>query len=106
MGDDIYDLWLPVSFIHFKEDKDYRMPKDMMEMVVLPDRQFASFTSLQEVLPVMLGGHDSVETWAYLVGECKFGRFAMKLTWRVHDLMIETTEKWLDFMGFVLHFFK
>ena len=77
-----------------------------MEMVVLPDRQFASFASMQEVLPVMMGGHDSVETWGYLVGDCKFGKYSMKLTWRVHDLVIETTDKWLDFVGFVFHFFK
>lgn len=68
VGDAIFDLWLPVSFIRFKEDKDYRLSSDTMEMTVLPDRQFANFSSMQEVVPVMFGGHDSVETWAYLVG--------------------------------------
>ena len=47
IGDVTYDLWLPVSFIVFKEVKDYRLSEDTMEMTVLPDRQFSSFTTLQ-----------------------------------------------------------
>lgn len=68
IGEAIYDLWLPVSFIRFKETQDHRLPSDTMEMTVLPDRQFSSFNILQQILPAMFGGTDSVETWAYLYG--------------------------------------
>lgn len=64
------------------------MPNDTMEMTVLPDRQFASFNSLQEILPAMFGGTDSTETWAYLFGESKFGNYPVKLTWKMRDLII------------------
>ena len=47
VGDVSYDLWLPVNFIKFKETKDYRLSADTLEMTVLPDRQFASFSSIK-----------------------------------------------------------
>lgn len=91
IGETTYDLWLPVSFIRFKEAQNHRLPSDTMEMTVLPDRQFSSFNTLQQIIPAMFGGTDSVETWAYLYGESKFGNYAVKLTWRMRDLIIETT---------------
>ena len=42
----IYDLWLPINFIRFKHAANYRMPKDTLEMTVLPDRQFSSFSEV------------------------------------------------------------
>jgi hypothetical protein len=75
-------------------------------MTVVPDRQFSTFNNIQSLVPIMFGGNDGLETWAYLHGESKFGSHTIKLTWRPREVIIETTEKWIDFIGFVIHFFK
>ena len=59
VGDALYDLWLPVNFIKFKESNNHRLSGDTMEMTVLPDRQFSSFSNTQQILPVMFGGRDT-----------------------------------------------
>jgi hypothetical protein len=41
-----YDCWLPASFIRFKQTDRYRLQNDEEEMTVLPDRQFANFSSM------------------------------------------------------------
>ena len=58
IGSQIFDLWLPINFIRFKNFNNYRLPNDTMEMTVLPDRQFSSFTILQQIVPIMYGGSD------------------------------------------------
>jgi hypothetical protein len=68
IGEAIYDLWLPANFICFKKTNDHRLGSDSVEMTVLPDRQFSSFSNVQEILPVMFGGRDVEETWGYLWG--------------------------------------
>jgi hypothetical protein len=102
----VYDLWLPATFIRFKRADAYKMQNDEVEMCILPDRQFSSCSALSELVPVMYGGKDSSEEWAYLYGESQFGSFPVKLTWREKELIVEATEKWTDFLGFVFHFFK
>lgn len=106
VGGRTYDFWLPATFIRFRRTDRYRMQNDEEEMTVVPDRQFASLARMEEVAPVMLGGRDAGEEWAYLFGESRFGSFTVKLTWREKELVIEATERWIDFLGFVLHFFK
>jgi len=75
-------------------------------MNIVPDRQFASFESLSGVMPAMFGGKEGFENWAYLWGESKFGCHAVRLCWKNHQLFIEATSKWIDFLGFVFHFYK
>lgn len=75
-------------------------------MTVVPDRQFSCFENVQKILPAMYGGRDGETQWAYLYGKSKFGAFTVKLTWINKELSIETSEKWIDFIGFVMHFFK
>ncbi len=58
VGDKMYDLWLPASFIRFTKTDRYRMSSQVAEMVVVPDRQFASLQRMSEVAPVMFGGRD------------------------------------------------
>lgn len=64
----MYDLWLPATFIRFRQTERYRMQNDEEEMNVLPDRQFASFNSMAEVAPLIFGGRDQSEEWGYLFG--------------------------------------
>ena len=75
-------------------------------MMIVPDRQFASYEAVASIMPVMFGGREGFESWGYLMGESRFGTHAVRLTWRPRELAIETTDKWVDFLGFVFHFFK
>jgi hypothetical protein len=106
VGSKTYDLWLPASFIRFLKTDRYRMQSDIEEMVIVPDRQFATLARMSEVAPIMFGGRDSGEEWGYLYGESRFGNFTVKLTWREREVVVEAGEKWIDFLGFILHFFK
>jgi hypothetical protein len=60
VGDTVYDLWLPISFIRFKSMADYRMDNDEVEMTVVPDRQFSTFNNMQGLVPIMFGGNDGL----------------------------------------------
>ena len=102
----IYDLWLPANFIKFKSTDKYRMLNDELEMVIVPDRQFVNCKIASGVIPLIYGGRDRDEEWGYLYGESKFGNFTAKLTWHDKQLTIDATEKWIDFLGFLFHFFK
>ena len=75
-------------------------------MVVVPDKQFASCSIASNIIPLIYGGRDKDEEWGYLYGESKFGNYTAKLTWHDKQLTIDATERWIDFLGFVLHFFK
>ena len=56
IGHNTYDLWLPVNFIRFRHSECHSVTGETLEMTILPDRQFASFESLSQVIPAMLGG--------------------------------------------------
>jgi hypothetical protein len=106
LGDLAYDLWLPINFIAFKSTKDYRITSEATEMTVVPDRQFASFHTMKDIVPMMYGGTDGSESWAYLYGDSLFGSHTIKVTWREKQVVMETSDKWIDFIGFIVHFFK
>ena len=106
VGNNSYDLWLPVCFIAFKQPQQHNVTGETLSMTLLPDRQFSSYQSVARVLPTIFGGTSGFESWGYLFGVSKFGSHAVRLTWRPREVTVECSEKWIDFLGFVFHFFK
>jgi hypothetical protein len=60
VGDTVYDLWIPLTFIRFKSIANYRMNNEEVEMTVVPDRQFSTFNNMQSLVPIMFGGNDGL----------------------------------------------